>query len=77
MNFLELPEAIPQKLTSCHFSSCYLCISMIQFAYNHKTVKMEEASVGNVLSETVGDKFLFDFKVGQYKTLFRGTWFTL
>lgn len=34
---------------------------MIQFAYNKKTVKLEEASMENVLSETFWEKFLFTF----------------
>lgn len=50
---------------------------MIQFAYNKKTVKLEEASMENALSETFWEKFLFTFfKKEQNKILLRGIWFT-
>lgn len=34
---------------------------MIQFAYNNKTVKLEEASMENAFSGTFWEKFLFTF----------------
>lgn len=35
---------------------------MIQFAYNNKTVKLEEVSMENALDETFWEKFPFTLK---------------
>lgn len=76
----KIHEFIIDNPPTANFLTFFILFSwhfIILFAYtNHRTGKMV-VSIGNVLSETFWEKFLFTFKRGQNKIFLKGVWFTV